>query len=140
MISSSQVASVPWVGANTMHPELLRRTSGEVTWTLNGVSGPGSLAVFESGSFGTAVGARWFGGTATGQTTTYVGRTADGRACELDAATVARLRAEGHSIDPSSAPGALASTGASATEPLLLASLLAALGLAGLLLAHGRRS
>ena len=130
MISSSQVPSVPWVGANTMHPDLLAHTTGDVTWTLNGVSGPGSLAVFESGNFGSLVGARWFGGIGSGSTTVYVGRTADGRACELDQATIDRLRAEGKTVDGSALPGGLASTGAQAAAPIALASLLALAGFA----------
>ena len=130
MISSSQVPSVPWLGANTMHPSLLARTTGDVTWTLNGVSGPGSLAVFESGNFGSIVGARWFGGIGSGSTTVYVGRTADGRPCELDQATIDRLRAEGKIVDGSALPGGLAATGARAATPVTLASLLALAGLA----------
>lgn len=130
MISSSQVPSVPWLGANTMHPSLLARTTGDVTWTLNGVSGPGSLAVFESGNFGSLVGTRWFGGIGSGSTTVYVGRTADGRPCELDQATIDRLRAEGKIVDGSALPGGLATTGARAATPVALASLLALTGLA----------
>lgn len=131
MISSSQVASVPWVGANTMHPELLRNTSGDVTWTLNGVSGPGALAVFESGNFGSLVGTRWFGGIGgPGGQTTYVGRTADGRPCTLDEATIARLRAEGHNVDASALPSGLASTGSSALTLLVVAPVLAVVGFA----------
>ena len=130
MISSSQVPSVPWLGANTMHPSLLARTTGDVTWTLNGVSGPGSVAVFESGNFGSLVGARWFGGIGSGSTTVYVGRTADGRPCELDQATIDRLRAEGKIVDGSALPGGLAATGARSATPVALASLLALAGLA----------
>ncbi|MBS5978095.1 MAG: choice-of-anchor M domain-containing protein [Actinomyces urogenitalis] len=130
MISSSQVPSVPWLGANTMHPSLFAHTTGDVTWTLNGVSGPGSLAVFESGNFGSLVGTRWFGGIGSGSTTVYVGRTADGRPCELDQATIDRLRAEGKIVDGSALPGGLATTGARAAIPVALASLLALAGLA----------
>lgn len=130
MISSSQVPSVPWVGANTMHPDLLARTTGDVTWTLNGVSGPGSLAVFESGNFGSLVGARWFGGIGSGSRIVYVGRTADGRPCELDQATIDRLRAEGKIVDGSALPGGLATTGARAATPVVFASLLVLAGLA----------
>lgn len=129
MISSSQVPSVPWLGANTMHPDLLARTTGDVTWTLNGVSGPGSLAVFESGNFGSLVGARWFGGIGSGSTIVYVGRTADGHPCELDQATIDRLRAEGKIVDDSALPGGLAATGARTVAPVALASLLALAGL-----------
>lgn len=60
LIASTQVQGVPWVGANTMHPDLLKYTTGEVTWTLDSVNGPGDVAVFESGNFGEIVGQNWF--------------------------------------------------------------------------------
>lgn len=62
MISSSQVADVPWLGANTMHPSVVSETSGPVTWTLDSVEGPGVMAVFTSGNLGDVVGEKWFGG------------------------------------------------------------------------------
>ncbi|MGQ4508619.1 choice-of-anchor M domain-containing protein [Dermabacteraceae bacterium P13128] len=61
MVPSSQIPGVPWLGANTMHESLLSGTTGPVTWTLTSVSGPGNVAVFESGNFGKVVGQRWFG-------------------------------------------------------------------------------
>ncbi|MGQ4538501.1 choice-of-anchor M domain-containing protein [Dermabacteraceae bacterium P7074] len=61
MVPSTQIPGVPWLGANTMHESLLSGTTGPVTWTLTSVSGPGNVAVFESGNFGKVVGQRWFG-------------------------------------------------------------------------------
>lgn len=62
MISSTQVNDVPWIGVNTMHPSVVSETTGEVTWTLDAVEGPGALAVFTSGNLGSVVGTQWFGG------------------------------------------------------------------------------
>ena len=59
MIGSSQENGVPWVGANTQHPSLLQNSTGDVTWDLVGFKGPGSMAVFEQGDFGT-VKETWF--------------------------------------------------------------------------------
>ncbi|WP_308663134.1 choice-of-anchor M domain-containing protein [uncultured Actinobaculum sp.] len=99
-ISSTQVPGVPWLGMNTMHPDFLANTSGELTWTLNSISGPGSLGVFTSGNLGQVVGERWFGGVAgSAQTptatiseengkyyrTTVEGRTPAGEPCDLSA-------------------------------------------------------
>ncbi|MDO4240784.1 TIGR03773 family transporter-associated surface protein, partial [Micrococcus sp.] len=58
MIGGVQQAGVPWLGWNTQDPALLRAATGPVTMSLTGVSGPGDLAVFTSGTFGTAVGQR----------------------------------------------------------------------------------
>ncbi|WP_296136083.1 choice-of-anchor M domain-containing protein [uncultured Tessaracoccus sp.] len=60
MIASSQVAGVPWLGANTMHESLLANTTGEVTFELVEATGPGKVGVFTSGNFGQVVGERWF--------------------------------------------------------------------------------
>ena len=62
MVSSTQVSGVPWIGANTMHESVLANTTGDVTWTLDKVEGPGALAVFTSGNLGAVVGDQWFGG------------------------------------------------------------------------------
>lgn len=58
MIGGVQQAGVPWLGWNTQDQALLRAATGPVTMSLTGVSGPGDLAVFTSGTFGTAVGQR----------------------------------------------------------------------------------
>lgn len=60
MIGSTQVNGVPWLGANTQHESIVGGVPAGVKWTLNSVNGPGKLAVFESGNFGTVVGKRWF--------------------------------------------------------------------------------
>ncbi|MDY5151846.1 choice-of-anchor M domain-containing protein [Actinotignum urinale] len=65
MISSAQVAGVPWLGVNTMHPSLVSETTGGVTWKLESVDGPGAMAVFTSGNLGAVVGEKWFGGLST---------------------------------------------------------------------------
>ncbi|MBM7824625.1 surface-anchored protein [Arcanobacterium pluranimalium] len=125
LISSSQVQGVPWVGANTMHPSLLQNTSGNVTWTLNSVSGPGSLAVFESGNFGKIVGRYWFGGSSSSNQMPsgivqengqyyrieYVGKTASGADCQLSPEQIAALLAEGKNVAESAMPGNLSKTG-----------------------------
>ncbi|OKL48676.1 TIGR03773 family transporter-associated surface protein [Boudabousia marimammalium] len=75
MIGSTQVANVPWLGANTMSESLLHQTTGKVTWTLNSFSGPGKMEVFTSGNFGTIVGSHWFsnaGGSVTIPRNTHV--------------------------------------------------------------------
>ncbi|MFF5021255.1 TIGR03773 family transporter-associated surface protein [Micrococcus luteus] len=58
MIGGVQQAGVPWLGWNTQDPGLLESATGPVTMSLQGVSGPGEVAVFTSGTFGTAVGQR----------------------------------------------------------------------------------
>lgn len=72
MVPGAQIAGVPWLGANSMHPSVIQNTTGEVTMSLVSVSGPGNMAVFTSGNFGQVVGAKWFSstaGTATKTTT-----------------------------------------------------------------------
>ncbi|WP_124054360.1 choice-of-anchor M domain-containing protein [Arcanobacterium ihumii] len=135
LISSTQVPGVPWVGANTMHPSLLQNTSGNVTWTLNSVSGPGSLAVFESGNFGKIVGRYWFGGSSSSSQMPsgvvkengqyyrieYVGKTASGADCQLSAEQIAALRAQGKNIAASALPGNLSTTGSSLVPAIIAA-------------------
>lgn len=129
MSASSQVGGVPWVGANTQHESLGGSTP--VTWELVDVSGPGKVAVFESGNFSQLVGARWFdgaaGATETGTTTQIVGRTADGQECELDSAVAAQLEAQGKTV---SSQKPLAHTGASVTVLASLAGVLVMVGYA----------
>ena len=69
MIGATQTNGVPWVGVNTMHPDLLANTQGDVTFQLTSFSGPGSMYVFEQGNLGQVVGKEWFkasGGNASG--------------------------------------------------------------------------
>lgn len=69
MIGATQTNGVPWVGVNTMHPDLLANTQGDVTFALTSFSGPGSMYVFEQGNLGQVVGKEWFkasGGNASG--------------------------------------------------------------------------
>lgn len=113
IISSTQVGGVPWVGANTQHPDLLRATTGAVTWKLDAVEGPGALAVFESGNFGKIVGARWFGGIGgaqSGKSTQWVGRTANGEPCQLSAAQIREIEAKGGVVAADSRLGSTGST------------------------------
>lgn len=134
-ISATQVAGVPWLGMNTMNSDFLSQTTGELHWTLQGVDGPGALAVFTSGNLGQTVGEHWFGGLAgkgdaqapagtTGQApqnakvseengkyyvTTIEGRTPSGEPCELD---------------PAKRPGGkLSHTGADTTSATVLAGM-----------------
>lgn len=65
MISATQVKGVPWVGANTMSPSLLEKTTGPTTFALTSFSGPGTMEVFTNGQFGTLVGKKWFTGQGT---------------------------------------------------------------------------
>ncbi|WP_216402484.1 choice-of-anchor M domain-containing protein [Arcanobacterium phocae] len=62
MISATQTANVPWVGANTQNPSFLEKTKGSATFTLTSFSGPGKMEVFTSGNFGKVVGEKWFTG------------------------------------------------------------------------------
>ena len=56
MISSSQSVGVPWLGMNSQAEEIVSKTSGEVTFTLVSVEGPGKVSVFTSGGLGGGVG------------------------------------------------------------------------------------
>ena len=56
MISSSQSAGVPWLGMNSQAEEIVSKTSGEVTFSLVSVEGPGKVSVFTSGGLGGGVG------------------------------------------------------------------------------------
>lgn len=60
MIGSTQQAGVPWLGANTQAPSLIEHTTGEVTWELVSVDGPGPMVVFTQGGLGQVVGEEWF--------------------------------------------------------------------------------
>ena len=60
MIPGVQMAGVPWLGWNTQHPTILNSVDAPARMTLVSVRGPGKVAVFTSGSFGSAVGQRVF--------------------------------------------------------------------------------
>lgn len=68
MIQQSQQTNVPWVGMNSQHESILSNTTGEVTFTLESVDGPGKVAVFESGAFGSGIGRVLFSGAGTSYT------------------------------------------------------------------------
>lgn len=57
-IPSTQIAGVPWLGGNTMHPSVLNNVNGGVTWTLASVQGPGNFAMYLAGPLGGGVGQR----------------------------------------------------------------------------------
>lgn len=62
MVASTQVAGVPWLGANTLHPSLAAATTSPVRWQLLDFSAPAgaTLSVFTSGNFGQVLGEHWF--------------------------------------------------------------------------------
>ncbi len=113
MISSSQVSGVPWLGANTQHPSFREATTGELTLSVTSVSGPGKMAVFESGTFGQLVGQQWFGSSGGGTETVWEGRTADGQPCELSPEQIAQLEREGKKLGNN-----LAHSGSEVIDPL----------------------
>ncbi|MEV0949651.1 TIGR03773 family transporter-associated surface protein [Promicromonospora sp. NPDC050249] len=59
-VGQVQETGVPWIGWNTQHPSLIEAADGPVTFTLDGVDGPGELGVYATGTFG-GVGAKNFG-------------------------------------------------------------------------------
>lgn len=56
----TQQPGVPWLGWNTQHPSIAGRADGPITLTLDGLEGPGDLAVYSVNSWG-QLGARYFG-------------------------------------------------------------------------------
>ncbi|RRC96334.1 TIGR03773 family transporter-associated surface protein [Schaalia canis] len=68
MIQQTQVKDVPWLGMNSQREEIVNRTTGEVTFTLESVDGPGKVAVFESGTLGSGVGKMVFNGAGSSYT------------------------------------------------------------------------
>lgn len=60
MIQQTQATGVPWLGWNTQDTSMRSQVSGPVTFTLDGVTGPGQLAVYLTDSFG-GVGEKKFG-------------------------------------------------------------------------------
>ncbi|WP_165544525.1 TIGR03773 family transporter-associated surface protein [Schaalia vaccimaxillae] len=62
MISSTQQAGIPWLGANTQSESFRQKAAGSMTISVTSFSGPGIMEVFTSGSLGMAVGEHWFSG------------------------------------------------------------------------------
>ncbi|MCR1783471.1 TIGR03773 family transporter-associated surface protein [Nocardioides carbamazepini] len=60
LIPQTQASGVPWLGWNTQHETVRQQVRGPVRYRLDGVSGPGKLAVYLTDSFG-GVGQKMFG-------------------------------------------------------------------------------
>lgn len=168
MVPGAQIAGVPWLGANSMHPSIIGETTGEISMSLVSVQGPGNMGVFTSGNFGQVVGSQWFSATASSAPTgsqvakdrasakigqvfrdgeahrvvDLEGRTETGETCQL---TAEQIIAAGGSADYAkqrtggSASGTLPRTGAEITGVLALGAVLSAAG-AALVIARHRRS
>ncbi|WP_028193120.1 TIGR03773 family transporter-associated surface protein [Salinispora pacifica] len=54
LLPQSQQPGIVWPGWNTQHQSVVSGVKGNVTWTLQGVDGPGRFALFLTGSFGEA--------------------------------------------------------------------------------------
>ncbi|WBQ06796.1 choice-of-anchor M domain-containing protein [Kribbella sp. CA-293567] len=52
VIPQVQQPGVVWPGWNTQEPEVAKRVDREVTWSLNGVKGPGTFTLFLNSDFG----------------------------------------------------------------------------------------
>ncbi|MFI5712717.1 TIGR03773 family transporter-associated surface protein [Kribbella sp. NPDC051620] len=52
VIPQVQQPGVVWPGWNTQDPEVAKRVDREVTWSLNGVDGPGTFTLFLNSDFG----------------------------------------------------------------------------------------
>lgn len=168
MVPGAQIAGVPWLGANSMHPSIIGETTGEISMSLVSVQGPGNMGVFTSGNFGQVVGSQWFSATASSAPTAgqvakdrasakigqvfrdgeahrivdLEGRTETGETCQL---TAEQIIAAGGSADYAkqrtggSASGTLPRTGAEITGVLALGAVLSAAG-AALVIARHRHS
>ncbi len=53
LLPQSQQAGIVWPGWNTQHESLVKGATGNVTWRLKQVNGPGEFKLFLTGSFGT---------------------------------------------------------------------------------------
>ena len=60
MIGATQVAGVPWLGANTQHESMHEHLASSVRWEITGFSGPGPMTVYSQGQLGQIVGEEWF--------------------------------------------------------------------------------
>ncbi|WP_213451390.1 TIGR03773 family transporter-associated surface protein [Rhizomonospora bruguierae] len=54
LLPQAQQSGIVWPGWNTQHESVVNGTRGTVTWTLDGVDGPGRFTLFLTGSFGNA--------------------------------------------------------------------------------------
>jgi len=52
MLPQAQQSGIVWPGWNTQDPSVVGGTTGDVTWRLTSVSGPGEFKLFLTGSFG----------------------------------------------------------------------------------------
>jgi len=52
MLPQAQQAGIVWPGWNTQDPSVVNGVTGDVTWRLTSVTGPGRFALFLTGSFG----------------------------------------------------------------------------------------
>ncbi|WP_432941244.1 choice-of-anchor M domain-containing protein [Kribbella sp. CA-253562] len=52
VIPQVQQAGIPWPGWNTQDTEVAQRVDREVTWSLQGVKGPGTFTLFLNSDFG----------------------------------------------------------------------------------------
>lgn len=75
MVPATQDPAIPWLGQNSMHESMISQTTGPLTWTLDGVDGPGQVAVFSSGTFGGGVGQRMMDTVGGPRTTTIPANT-----------------------------------------------------------------
>lgn len=60
MVGATQVAGVPWLGANTQHQSMHEHLASAVRWDITGFSGPGPMTVYSQGQLGQIVGEEWF--------------------------------------------------------------------------------
>lgn len=147
MIPASQIAGVPWLGANSMHPSIVDGTTGTVQLTLESVSGPGSVGVFTSGNFGSVVGEKWFSGSGSGGPAAAgseksaaggTGQDAADAAAQGAAGALPGAAGPGAGANPCIPTGSMPRTGAT-VAPIVATAMLAVLGGAALV-AHRRRS
>lgn len=68
MIPSTQIPGVPWLGMNSQREEIVNGTTGEVSFRLDSVDGPGKVAVFAAGGLGAGVGQHVFDGAGSSYT------------------------------------------------------------------------
>ncbi|WP_205473662.1 TIGR03773 family transporter-associated surface protein [Nocardioides sp. SYSU D00038] len=52
LMPQTQASGVPWLGWNTQHPTVRSEVRGPVRFTLDSVTGPGRLAIYQTDSFG----------------------------------------------------------------------------------------
>lgn len=52
LLPQAQQSGIVWPGWNTQDPSVVEKVTGDVTWSLDEVDGPGSFSLFLTGSFG----------------------------------------------------------------------------------------